>query len=165
MATWSEEEDFELRRLWTDGFSASQIARALGSGRSRNAVIGRVHRLGLVGRATKASQASNMLGRVRNARMLRRTTGVACERSSGRMYQSVQKIARQVEKAAAKVHKPEPIEALNVPFAELQAFQCKAITDATRFEQKCCGLFRAPGSPYCEGHKALHAAPVQGKAA
>jgi len=156
MATWSEEEDFELRRLWTDGFSASQIARALGSGRSRNAVIGRVHRLGLVGRATKASQASNMLGRVRNARMLRRTTGVACERSSGRMYQSVQKIARQVEKAAAKVHKPEPIEALNVPFAEIQAFQCRAVTDATRFQQRCCGLMRDVGSPYCAGHRALY---------
>ena len=39
------------RTLWTEGLSASQIARALG-GVTRNAVIGKVHRLGLAGRAS-----------------------------------------------------------------------------------------------------------------
>src|ERR1700692_2214661 len=39
-----------LKRLWLDGLSASQIAKQLG-GVTRNAVIGKVHRLGLSGRA------------------------------------------------------------------------------------------------------------------
>ncbi len=40
-----------LKKLWLDGLSASQIAKQLG-GVTRNAVIGKVHRLGLSGRAT-----------------------------------------------------------------------------------------------------------------
>src|SRR4051812_50015809 len=48
---WSDERVDQLKTLWTEGLSASQIARALG-GVTRNAVIGKVHRLGLAGRAS-----------------------------------------------------------------------------------------------------------------
>ena len=47
---WTDERVDQLKSLWTEGLSASQIARALG-GVTRNAVIGKVHRLGLAGRA------------------------------------------------------------------------------------------------------------------
>ena len=47
---WTDERVEQLKGLWSEGLSASQIARALG-GISRNAVIGKVHRLGLAGRA------------------------------------------------------------------------------------------------------------------
>ena len=49
--SWTDERVEQLKSLWTEGLSASQIARALG-GVTRNAVIGKVHRLGLAGRAT-----------------------------------------------------------------------------------------------------------------
>src|ERR1700754_4502834 len=52
-ANWSDERVEQLKSLWTEGLSASQIARALG-GVTRNAVIGKVHRLGLAGRASPA---------------------------------------------------------------------------------------------------------------
>src|SRR5690242_19504857 len=48
---WTDERVESLKRLWLDGLSASQIAKQLG-GVTRNAVIGKVHRLGLSGRAT-----------------------------------------------------------------------------------------------------------------
>jgi len=48
---WTEERVETLKKLWLDGLSASQIAKQLG-GVTRNAVIGKVHRLGLSGRAT-----------------------------------------------------------------------------------------------------------------
>ena len=48
---WTEERVEILKKLWADGLSASQIAGRLG-GITRNAVIGKVHRLGLAGRAT-----------------------------------------------------------------------------------------------------------------
>ena len=48
---WTEERVEVLKKLWLDGFSASQIAKQLGGGLTRNAVIGKVHRLGLSGRA------------------------------------------------------------------------------------------------------------------
>jgi GcrA cell cycle regulator len=46
-----------LKRLWAEGLSASQIATELG-GITRNAVIGKVHRLGLSGRAKSPNTAS-----------------------------------------------------------------------------------------------------------
>ena len=54
--TWTDERVEQLKKLWSDGLSASQIAAELG-GITRNAVIGKVHRLGLSGR-TKAPSAS-----------------------------------------------------------------------------------------------------------
>ena len=48
---WTDERVELLRKLWLDGHSASQIAKQLGEV-TRNAVIGKVHRLGLSGRAT-----------------------------------------------------------------------------------------------------------------
>lgn len=49
--SWTEDRVEKLKKLWAEGHSASQIANELG-GVSRNAVIGKVHRLGLSGRAT-----------------------------------------------------------------------------------------------------------------
>jgi len=44
--SWTEERIERLKKMWTDGSTASQIADELG-GVSRNAVIGKAHRLGL----------------------------------------------------------------------------------------------------------------------
>ena len=46
---WTEARVDELKRLWEDGLSASQIAERLGD-ITRNAVIGKAHRLGLSAR-------------------------------------------------------------------------------------------------------------------
>jgi GcrA cell cycle regulator len=48
--SWTDERVETLKKLWAEGHSASQIAGELG-GVTRNAVIGKVHRLGLAGRA------------------------------------------------------------------------------------------------------------------
>ena len=48
--TWSDDRVEQLKKLWEAGLSASQIAAELGNV-TRNAVIGKVHRLGLSGRA------------------------------------------------------------------------------------------------------------------
>ena len=50
--SWTEERVELLTKLWTEGKSASDIAKELGDV-TRNAVIGKVHRLGLKGRVTK----------------------------------------------------------------------------------------------------------------
>ena len=44
--SWTDERVETLKRMWNEGQSASQIAKELG-GVTRNAVIGKVHRLGL----------------------------------------------------------------------------------------------------------------------
>ena len=48
--SWTDERVELLKKLWTEGLSASQIAGRLGNGVTRNAVIGKVHRLNLSGR-------------------------------------------------------------------------------------------------------------------
>ncbi|MEO1014085.1 MAG: GcrA family cell cycle regulator [Pseudomonadota bacterium] len=50
---WTDERVEQLKKYWAEGLSASQIASKMG-GVTRNAVIGKVHRLGLSGRATPA---------------------------------------------------------------------------------------------------------------
>lgn len=53
---WTDERVELLKKLWSEGLSASQIATQLG-GVSRNAVIGKVHRLKLSGRGRASSAA------------------------------------------------------------------------------------------------------------
>lgn len=52
--SWTDERVEILKKMWGEGQSASQIAKELG-GVTRNAVIGKVHRLGLSNRATSAA--------------------------------------------------------------------------------------------------------------
>ena len=49
MSTWDESREAKLKELWEKGHTASQIAEILG-GTTRNAVIGKAHRLKLAGR-------------------------------------------------------------------------------------------------------------------
>jgi GcrA cell cycle regulator len=52
---WTDERIEQLRQMWQNGMTASQIAEALG-GVSRNAVIGKAHRLGLQSRPSPVSK-------------------------------------------------------------------------------------------------------------
>ena len=49
MSTWDETREAKLKELWEKGHTASQIAKILGD-TTRNAVIGKAHRLKLAGR-------------------------------------------------------------------------------------------------------------------
>ena len=53
--SWTDERVELLKKMWGEGQSASQIAKELG-GVTRNAVIGKVHRLGLSNRTTGSSK-------------------------------------------------------------------------------------------------------------
>ena len=49
--SWTEEREQKLKDLWEKGYTASRIAEMLGGGTTRNAVIGKAHRLKLAARA------------------------------------------------------------------------------------------------------------------
>ena len=58
--SWTDERVEQLKQHWLEGKSASQIANLLGHGLTRNAVIGKVHRLGLpAARNPRASSSSH----------------------------------------------------------------------------------------------------------
>ena len=57
--SWTPEREDKLRELWKKGHTASQIARLLGDA-TRNAVIGKAHRLNLEARATSRKSTSKI---------------------------------------------------------------------------------------------------------
>ena len=88
--SWTDERVEVLKKMWGEGQSASVIAKELG-GVTRNAVIGKVHRLGLSNRVTsttakpaaKEKSKSAGQGKASRARDTSRTakTGCACDRN------------------------------------------------------------------------------------
>lgn len=81
-SSWTDDRVQILSRLWREGQSANQIARALAGGVTRNAVIGKIHRLGLSGRARRARSKSKppraSRQRVGPARMFAKATLPDC---------------------------------------------------------------------------------------
>ena len=68
---WTDDRVEQLKKLWEAGLSASQIAVELGN-ITRNAVIGKVHRLGLSGRAKSPSSSAPRQRKVRPAQQMMR---------------------------------------------------------------------------------------------
>jgi len=66
--SWTDERIERLKAMWTKGATASQIAEELG-GVSRNAVIGKAHRLGLESRPSpvKAGEEKEKKAPVKSA--------------------------------------------------------------------------------------------------
>ncbi len=56
--SWTEEREQKLRKLWEKGYTASQIAEMLGGSTTRNAVIGKAHRLKLAARVVSKHSKS-----------------------------------------------------------------------------------------------------------
>ena len=75
---WTDERVEALRKLWAEGLSASQIAAQLG-GVTRNAVIGKVHRLKLSGRgrATASPARQKKTAQATSIKPQQRTTAPA----------------------------------------------------------------------------------------
>ncbi len=141
--SWTDERVATLSKLWADGLSASQIAAELG-GVTRNAVIGKVHRLGLSGRAKPASSSPKRAKRARS-------TYNSKPRLNGQSNVALRDGPSQNARAA--------VEDLEVPaskkltLVELTEHTCKwphgdPATDDFHF----CGNKTREGAPYCEYH-------------
>ena len=145
---WNDERVELLKKLWADGLSASQIAGRLG-GVTRNAVIGKVHRLGLSGRATTSRMKSHR-PRVRSqtARRLMKP----------RFSNIGNPALRQLYLGDAEPYTP-PAEELVIPLNERRSIQtltetcCRwPIGDPQIADFHFCGRKKVTGLPYCEFH-------------
>ena len=81
--SWTEEKVETLKGLWTKGHTASQIAEMLGE-TTRNAVIGKAHRLNLEARAPSKQSSSSS-----NKQETRVTKRVAQPMSRKSKFQSI----------------------------------------------------------------------------
>ncbi len=157
--SWTEERVELLKKLWTDGLSASQIACKLGNV-SRNAVIGKVHRLGLSGRATTS--------RIRSARPRARVVNFP-SRSPSVQYRSHGSAALKALFLPAALPAPEPdLDDLEIPMADrvdllsLKDCMCRWPMGDPQDEMfRFCGRKTREGSSYCEHHARIAYQPVQ----
>ena len=141
-AGWTEDRVGALKKLWLEGQSASQIAKQLGGGVTRNAVIGKVHRLGLSGRAAP-SQPARATFRPSRPRPAQPTQAP----SAPRRIEAVQPRA-----AAPTVPAPMPDLPGTATVMTLGAHMCKwPIGDPSSNEFSFCGR-RSSEGVYCVEH-------------
>jgi GcrA cell cycle regulator len=142
-AGWTEDRVGALTKLWLEGQSASQIAKQLGGGVTRNAVIGKVHRLGLSGRAAP-SQPARATFRTARPRPAPQATQAP---SAPRRIEAV-----QPRPAAPSVPAPMPDLPGTATVMTLGAHMCKwPIGDPSSSEFTFCGR-RASEGVYCVEH-------------
>ena len=169
---WTEERVELLKKLWLEGLSASQIAGVLGEGVTRNAVIGKVHRLKLTGRAKPASSAPRARTAPRAPSVRRISTGPS-RPSSG--IASMMKSRSMPSGGGGMTHgatalKMDPefeteayvapqVQELYIPedqrlnLLQLNEHTCKwPIGDPLTTDFYFCGQHSEEGKPYCEFH-------------
>jgi GcrA cell cycle regulator len=148
---WTDERVEILKKLWLEGLSASQIAKQLG-GVTRNAVIGKVHRLGLSGRATPSQPARTSFRTPRPPRP-------AISALSHRRAEPRHEVARIA---------PRPIDYVEAPgtatVLTLGAHMCKwPIGDPATAEFTFCGRRSTDEGPYCIEHARVAYQPPQAR--
>ncbi len=155
---WTEERVEKLKELWAEGLSASEIARVLG-GVTRNAVIGKVHRLRLAGRAParRGKPASGSPAKRREPRKKTATQRPATPVTNGATALKAQKETAPVEAVKAEVAPlslvESPCEGRITNIMDLTHKTCRwPIGDPTDENFAYCGDNAQPGSPYCEHH-------------
>jgi GcrA cell cycle regulator len=158
--SWNDERVDALKKLWADGLSASQIAGRLG-GVTRNAVIGKVHRLGLAGRATTSRMKSHRMPRVRTAR--------AAKNLMRGQRPAVGNPAFRNLFGESEPYVP-PAEEVVIPLNERKYIQtltescCRwPIGDPQQPDFHFCGKSKVPGLPYCEVHARRAFQPPQAR--
>ncbi|MEC9343664.1 MAG: GcrA family cell cycle regulator [Pseudomonadota bacterium] len=152
--SWTDERVELLKKLWMEGLSASQIAAELGSV-TRNAVIGKVHRLGLSGRAKSSSTAARPKRPQRNATFNGRSTRNA-QRKNGNGFQVPAE--REAATQPIAVEAPEPLKLDLIALSELT---CKwPIGDPAQEDFHFCGHKAKDSSPYCPYHSRVAYQPV-----
>ena len=148
LQTWTDERVELLKKLWADGLSASQIAGELG-GITRNAVIGKVHRLGLSGRAKAPSSSVPRQRKPRAPSMFR---------APRPMMRGNTALAHQPNYDYDIAPEPEYVENI-IPIGqrctllELDQEKCHwPIGDPGQPDFYFCGGKTGAGTPYCGYH-------------
>lgn len=159
--SWTDDRVETLKKLWMEGLSASQIANELGMGVTRNAVIGKVHRLKLSGRAKPATSSSRPRAAARSATRSASSNSTPRRRSSsgggatrGNTALKVDAVADQELNVALNAEKELfiPVEE-RIGLLALTEKTCKwPIGDPLAEDFHFCGRDSEEDAPYCEFH-------------
>jgi GcrA cell cycle regulator len=187
--SWTDERVETLRAMWVEGKSASQIAKELG-GVTRNAVIGKVHRLGLSNRGGNGDAAEEELPVAEIADPVELATDPVAEEALAPEPPVVAAVAPRPVREQPPANRPrtpgQPLppqpagaeisaEAL-ANLAEV-AKRAKRLTLMQLTERTCkwpvgdpatedfwfCGLPSVAGKPYCEAHVSVAFQPMSAR--
>ena len=179
--SWTDERVDVLKKMWGEGQSASVIAKELG-GVTRNAVIGKVHRLGLSNRITSTTAKPATKDKVKAGMKAKPAVPAAPPKSiltpeTVRITPpAVRKIipagqplppqpsANEISpEALAKVSEVEKT-AKRISLMELTEKTCKwPVGDPATDDFWFCGLAVKTGKPYCEAHVGVAFQPMSSR--
>jgi len=189
--SWTDERVETLKRMWGEGQSASQIAKELG-GVTRNAVIGKVHRLGLSNRAGAGGAATKAAPKEKPAPAAKTApkpkpapkaapapekkkepdldeNGIPISAVRRAIIPAGQPLPPQPSaneispEAMAKVSEVEK-SAKRLSLMELTEKTCKwPVGDPATDDFWFCGLGVQQGKPYCEAHVGVAFQPMSSR--
>ena len=184
--SWTDDRVEILKKMWGEGQSASQIAKELG-GVTRNAVIGKVHRLGLSNRATggaKTAPKDKPAPKAPPKTAARKAEAKKPAAAPAAAAQPANKPAVPIRKPIVPAGQPLPPQpsaneispealasmrevekgAKKLNLMELTERTCKwPIGDPATEEFWFCGLPAQQGKPYCEAHVGVAFQPMSSR--
>ncbi|MFT7524769.1 MAG: GcrA cell cycle regulator [Candidatus Paceibacteria bacterium] len=179
--SWTDERVELLKTMWTEGKSASQIAKELG-GVTRNAVIGKVHRLGLSNRATSTKPARDKAAPreaskpksipqpvkdpVPEVKIETRPAIIPMRKPILIPGQPLppQPSANEISPEALASVKEVEKKAKKLNLLQLTERTCKwPIGDPATDEFWFCGLTTQTGKPYCDAHVSVAFQPMSNR--
>ena len=146
---WDQDRTEQCVKLWNDGYSASQVAAELGNV-SRNAVIGKLHRLGLAhSRPRSTKHATVRPKRKRPERSPKPVHDWLTVAGEGKAY-----VSKRSEPTPLPPEPPKPSKLFKL--VDLEDNQCRfPFGDPKSKDFGFCGCVKSPGSSYCPGHQRL----------
>ena len=175
---WTDERVATLKKLWGDGKTASEIADVLGDV-TRNAVIGKAHRLGLSGRPSPIKKTLPKTGRKIKSPAPKKAAKPAAVPAAEKAQKTEKNVSQQIAPTQAreqKVVKAAPTQPSAVPLPQpirteepsprnangklglldLSERTCRwPIGDPREKGFHFCGKAVSPGVPYCDAHIAM----------
>lgn len=144
--SWTDERVLMLKKLWGEGKTAAEIAKLIGGGVTRNAVIGKAHRLKLSGRVSPIQE---------NVRI--EVAGSAVRTAAPRKMQKATLPKVSPRDIIASVHVPRVEENYcygeGVQLVDLKERMCHwPLGDPKEPGFKFCGGPSVEGMPYCDHH-------------
>ena len=154
--SWTDERIALLKKMWKEGKSAAEIAKTLGKGVTRNAVIGKAHRMGLSGRPSPIKKPVPAKKEGTAAAAPRKETKEVSKKAApapaGKTNPGFVKEAEELKKIEKEM---VPLGG-GVSLLELNERMCKwPIGDPREADFTFCGRGIRVGTPYCPDHAAM----------
>ena len=175
--SWTDDRVETLKKMWMEGKSASQIAKEL-EGVTRNAVIGKVHRLGLSNRSTGGGSKPDSIEKSPPQKITRKSVTLdnIAETEKPQPIRPIprpkliitagqplppQPSANEVSPEALATVREIEKKAKRLSVMELTERTCKwPVGDPATEDFWFCGLPAQTGKPYCEAHVGVAFQPM-----